>query len=293
MLHPTISDKLLTIFAEVPRHNDQQDGVLRGEKQTCEESPNHASPIHTSFFHTKHRRYTSDTMLSRPFRFVANKANKSALKKAESHSSTASIETESSTTDYCNSCEPVQTSLESMGVSSVTCGSSQIGAHKTVAFQLDQDENVIEHVYEYPAVEEGDKGGLFWSKQDVAARRKSRDAMGATDCPDRSRFIACVEELFQVPMHKRQNLSATMNMTQEDAIQVLAMTDYRGYEDRCCRAFLALRKQVIRRILASLWVRGSKNIEDLAFKLSQRQVEFALLVAQVDAKVAAEYLASV
>ena len=220
-------------------------------------------------------------MISRPIRTFFGKGMKPALKKQESQSSFSSKTT--ALTEF--SCGSFETCPESTEFTSCL-------ADKSVSFQLDEYDDVVAHVYEYPAIEEEKKTELFWSQDEVAARRQARDDMVKTDCQDRSRFIACVEELFQVPMRKRQSVNdeSVPSMDQEAAIQGLIETDYRGYEERCCRDIVALRKYVVRKILASHWVRGSKQIDQISFNLSQRQVQFARLVAEADAKFAAEYL---
>lgn len=220
-------------------------------------------------------------MISRPIRTLFGKGTKPSLEKQESQSSVSSKATALTELSGC-SFEPCPDSTEFTSCS----------ADKSVSFQLDEYDDVVEHVYEYPAIEEEDKSELFWSQDEVSARRQARDDMVKNDCQDRSRFIACVEELFQVPMRKRQseNDESVPTMDQEAAIQGLIETDYRGYEERCCRVIVALRMHVVRKILASYWVRGGKQIDQISFKLSKRQVQFACLVAEADAKFAAEYL---
>ena len=103
---------------------------------------------------------------------------------------------------------------------------------------------------------------LFWNRDEVQARTQERHAMVNTDCEERSRCIASVEELFQVPLKKSVSskvLTRSM-MTKEQALQILTTSDYRGYElDCCCRAMMTSRRhRVIRQIIlpSSYWKRG-------------------------------------
>lgn len=211
---------------------------------------------------------------------------KQVLEKQESNSSLLTLQTvvSSASLDYSHHCSSVSTG-------------------KSVKFDVDKYDDVRETVYEYPAVEEEDLVELFWTKDEVAARSQERREMVQMDCAERSRFTACVEELFQVPMKKRLTVSTqclgdessessrdTVAMTEEEALEALVTSEYRGYEHRCCRAILSFRKRAIRQILASHWVRGGKQIEEIAAKQSERHQKFAYLVAQADAKFAAEYL---
>ena len=224
--------------------------------------------------------------MNRPF------SGKPALKKQESCSSILTTETEVSSASF-------QSSLDHSNHSH----HSSVSGHtsKSVTFDVDKYDDVCETVYEYPAIEEEDIAELYWSKDEVAARSEERHAMVKHSCAERTRFIACVEELFQVPMKKRlstQNLLEDSSessqesavMTEEEAMEALVTSEYRGYEHHCCRAIVSFRRRAIRQILASHWVRGGKQIEVVAAKQSQRQQKFAYLVGQADAMFAAEYL---
>ena len=233
-------------------------------------------------------------MLTQPIRVIFGKTIKPALKKQESCGSLTSKATASTEDISCNS--SLHTFQESCSESSSSSFSESCCGSKTVSFDVDEYDDVVENVFEYPAIPEQDKSELFWTKDEIAARRQSREALLETDCIDRSRFIACVEELFQVPLRKRQSVNLDENdqaitMGEAAAINGLVHTEYRGYEYACCRVIVTLRRQVVRKILAAHWVRAGKDIDQVSMKLSQRQVNFARLAAQADAKFAAEYLA--
>lgn len=161
---------------------------------------------------------------------------------------------------------------------------------KSVTFEFDEYENIRETVHEYPAIEEQDKDTLFWTMDEVAARTMERNVMVHDECQERSRFITCVEELFDVPMQKRHdNGGDPVTMSKEMAIEALVSSEYRGYEIRCCRIARSARKRAIRQVLAAHWVRGGKETHEVAANVSQKQVKFAYLVAQGDARIAAQF----
>ena len=74
---------------------------------------------------------------------------------------------------------------------------------KMVCFDLDECNNVRTQVFEYPCVEEEEKEATYWGQKEVARRRRERDAIVEDDNGHRRHFIACVEELFNVPVRKR------------------------------------------------------------------------------------------
>ena len=173
-------------------------------------------------------------------------------------------------------------------------------SNSLVSFDVDEFNIVKSEVFEYPAVEEEDKASLFWSQEDVEERRQERNAMIANNSEDRARFIAYVEELFDVPMRKRLSKRMTRSetegirfvspTTEEQAMLCLSSSDYRGYEHRCVRSIIQLRKRIIRQTITAYWVRGGEEFHDLTAKMSHRQSRFARMVAISDARVAAQYL---
>ena len=121
------------------------------------------------------------------------------------------------------------------------------------------------------------------------------------NCEERALFIACVEELFDVPLRKRVSKQRAESgdgsfveyvapVSVEEAIVGVSTSSYRGYENRCVRSIVSLRRRIIRQILTAHWVRGAQQIHDIAAQVSIRQARFAHLVALGDAKVVAEYL---
>lgn len=167
---------------------------------------------------------------------------------------------------------------------------------KIVTFDIDyrQDNDAVrEDVYEYPRWDEQDKKELFWSNEELAACSMARKSMIEQDCQDRTRFIACVEEIFQLPSRMRRNLHHwDSSMSDEHLVDIVVSSDYRGFEQSCCRAIVKCRKRVIQKVMSSCDSRTQRGKEanKVVAKLSWRQVQFAYLVAQGDAQNAAEYL---
>lgn len=207
-------------------------------------------------------------------------SGKSALKKEQSTHPVVD-ETEHSSTSFC---------LDESDHSSTSFSTSQHSS-KNVRFDVDEYDDVKEEIFEYPAIEIEIKSILFWSEEEVSERRQIRETMVNEDSVERRRFVACIEELFQVPIRKRMHVTDEMNstVTEQEAIGIVAASDFRGYEYRCVRVIVALRRRVIRQVLTAHWVRGGQKIHEVAARLSRRQVNFAQLVAQADAKYAAEY----
>lgn len=177
---------------------------------------------------------------------------------------------------------------------------------KSVTFNVDEYDDIREEMYEYEIEEGVDKSELYWSTEEVAARTNDRTTMVDEECPERARFIACVEELFNIPIRKRIGKQSILSgsdernkeqfmsiVTEEEAVQGVSSSIYRGYEHRCVRAIVSLRRRSIRQILTAHWVRGGHQVHEVAVKLSHRQARFAHLVALGDAKLAAEYLGRV
>lgn len=162
---------------------------------------------------------------------------------------------------------------------------------KTVRFDLDEFDDVREVIHEYPSIEEEDKSELYWTKDEVARPSLDRQSMIRFECLERSRFIACVEKLFDIPTRNRLDSEAAPtidDMSQEEVIHALVSSDYRGYEQRCCRSISSARKRAIRQILAAHWVRGSEQTAELYSHISRKQAKIAHLIAQGDAKIAAQ-----
>lgn len=169
---------------------------------------------------------------------------------------------------------------------------------RPVHFDLDEYYYVKEEVFEYPAVEDEYKADSYWSQQEVDERRQKRNQMTIENCEERTHFIALVEELFDVPVRKRiskQRIESDDSsdyispVSEEEAIQTLSASEYRGYEQRCVRSISSLRRRCIRQILTANWVRGGQEIGEIAAQLSQRQARFARLVAQSDEIFARQY----
>lgn len=154
--------------------------------------------------------------------------------------------------------------------------------------EVDEFNDIREYVYEYPGPTEDEKTELFFSKDEASARSLERNTMIEAETYERARFVACVEELFQISTGKRENPALVRSMTDEQIIDALVSSEYRGYEHKCCRAIVSCRKRAIRQIASSHWIRGKQEMHEVASKLSKRQVQFALLVARGDAKLAME-----
>lgn len=174
---------------------------------------------------------------------------------------------------------------------------SETPVRPSVCFDLNDQGDIREEVYEYPAVEQEYKEACYWSQEEVANRSAERTRMVEDDCPERAHFIACVEELFNVPIRKRlssrkdeeSSEECAAVVTEEEAIQGLSKNEYRGYEHRCVRSIVSLRRRALRQIVTAHWVRGGHQCHEVAAKLSQRQARFARLVAAGDAQLAAQY----
>ena len=85
-------------------------------------------------------------MISRPIDAFLGKRMKPALKKQESQSSFSSKATALTDELSCGSFETCPDNTE------FSCCS----AHKSVSFQLDEYDDIVGQVYEYPAIEEED-----------------------------------------------------------------------------------------------------------------------------------------
>lgn len=226
--------------------------------------------------------------MRRPVCVILGKASPLGRGKADSllskqNSSSSLKSSGTAVTEYSSSLD---------GSSHHTSTSCQYYASRpTVCFDVDEYGDVREDVYVYPAIEAQDKETLYWSKNDVSERSLERSAMIDDDCEARAKFIACVEELFNVPIRKRlsrKSVTTTVSgITEEEAIEGLAASEYRGYEHRCVRSIVALRRRALRQIVTAHWVRGGQQCHEVAAKLSARQARFARLVAQGDAKFAA------
>ena len=125
-----------------------------------------------------------------------------------------------------------------------------------------------------------------------------RNQMTIRNCEERTHFIALVEEIFDVPVRKRISKQRVESddssdyvspVSEEEAIQTLSASEYRGYEQRCVRSISSLRRRCIRQILTANWVRGGQEVGEIAAQLSQRQARFARLVAQSDEIFARQY----
>jgi hypothetical protein len=193
-----------------------------------------------------------------------------------------------------------QTEVSSSAVSSLNDSehSSQSFRPRTVCFDVDQYDEVRDTVFTFPTFEDEDKSELFWTNDEISARSLERSRMVETECEDRTRFIDCVETLFDVPMRKRASfrkgdldIGENESITGEAAIEEISSSEYRGYEHRCCRSIVALRRRNVRQVLTAFWVRGKYEAHEVAVKLSRRQARFAHLVANGDAKFASEYCA--
>lgn len=126
---------------------------------------------------------------------------------------------------------------------------------RKACFDVDEYNNVRKEIFEYPGVEDEDKRAVYWHQEEVSRRRRARDAMVQEDNERRTHFIACVEELFNVPMKKRlikksthsQSDSSVMKyispVSREEAIQGLSSSDFRGYEHHCVRVIVGLRRR--------------------------------------------------
>lgn len=164
---------------------------------------------------------------------------------------------------------------------------------KAVSFDVDEYNDIREKVNVYPGCCNADeRKQLFWSMDDMADRSASRKAMIKDDSEGHARFVASVEKLFQIPTGKRRNAELSTSMSSEEAIEALALSEYRGYEQKYCRAIPACRKQALRQVVTAHCINDGKTTHEIAAKLSQRQVNFALLVAKGDARIASEYLAA-
>jgi len=128
--------------------------------------------------------------------------------------------------------------------------------HRIVCFALDEYNNVKEEVFIYPSIDDSDKKDLFWSQKEVSRRRRERDLTVESESETRSHFIACVEELFSVPMRKRLVkksiysesdpsvvIDSVSPLSQEEAVLGLCSSDYRRYEHRCVRVIVGLRRR--------------------------------------------------
>ena len=126
---------------------------------------------------------------------------------------------------------------------------------RIVCFDVDECNNIRKEVFVYPRIEDKDKAALFWSQKEVSRRRKERDAIVQDDNENRAHFIACVEELLRVPMRKRlvkrsiysesdpSVIDFVSPVSQEEAIEGLSFSDYRGFEHHCVRVIVGLRRR--------------------------------------------------
>jgi hypothetical protein len=202
--------------------------------------------------------------------------------------STVTTQTEVSSSTLC-----------SLNESQHSLSTQSFSRPRTVCFDVDQYDEVNETVYDIPTFEDEDKSALFWTNDEISARSLERSRMVETECEDRTRFIDCIEKLFDVPLRKRASFRKgeldfgdNDSITDEAAIQEISSSDYRGYEHRCCRSIVALRRRNVRQVLTAFWVRGKYEAHEVAVKLNRRQARFAHLVAQGDAKFASDYCAA-